>query len=135
MTGRKNTVNVKINMQDKVRVSGTLDVQANILTSLYIFLWQSCQEKDCEQYGGARQNVSFGTEGKDILSWQIQRGKKTNQPERTVSLCKTLEYTVRNINIAGIKSNSPFFFTENLFSFLSNRVTREMMAEKKEVSC
>lgn len=52
-----------------MKVSGTLDVQVNILTSLYIFLWQSCREKDCEQYGGAGQNVSFGTEGKDILSW------------------------------------------------------------------
>lgn len=73
---------VKINMQDKVRLSGTLDVQVNILTSLYIFVLQSCQEKDYEQYGGARQNISFGTEGKDIFSWQIQRGKKkksTNQ--------------------------------------------------------
>lgn len=69
------------------------------------------------------------------LAGRFRGEKKTNQPERTVSLCKTLEYTVRNINIAGIKSNSPFFFTENLFSFLSNRVTREMMAEKKEVSC
>lgn len=45
MIGRKNTWKVKIEMVNKVRFSGSLDVQVNSLTSLDIFMLQSCQEE------------------------------------------------------------------------------------------